>query len=121
VIELASLGSFTDLQMSFLEQLTTSIGIVVNSIEATMQTEGLPTQSQQLAGELPFEMFGDEDESPLEKVQHLQDGLVSFATGGKFDGDDPVYQRLRRELLERADIRDKVPDFVRHHRDLGQF
>ncbi|MGG5891100.1 HAMP domain-containing protein [Falsiroseomonas sp. HC035] len=52
VIELASLGSFTDLQLSFLEQLTASIGIVLNSIEATMQTEGLLTQSQELAGEL---------------------------------------------------------------------
>ena len=52
VIELASLGTFSDLQISFLEQLTTSIGIVLNSIEATMQTEGLLTQSQQLAGEL---------------------------------------------------------------------
>ena len=49
VIELASLGAFTDLQMSFLEQLTASIGIVLNSIEATMQTEGLLKQSQQLA------------------------------------------------------------------------
>src|SRR5690606_21935307 len=52
VIELASTGSFTDLQLSFLDQLTTSIGIVLNSIEATMQTEGLLTQSQQLAKEL---------------------------------------------------------------------
>jgi hypothetical protein len=52
VIELASLGSFSDLQISFLEQLTASIGIVLNSIEATMQTEGLLTQSQQLAAEL---------------------------------------------------------------------
>src|SRR6187431_738415 len=38
--------------MAFLEQLTDSIGIVLNSIEATMQTEGLLLQSQQLAGEL---------------------------------------------------------------------
>ena len=52
VIELASLGEFTALQMMFLEQLTTGIGIVLNSIEATMQTEGLLKQSQQLAGEL---------------------------------------------------------------------
>jgi hypothetical protein len=66
-------------------------------------------------------MLGDEDESPLEKVQRLQDSLVAFSTGGQFDGSDATYQRLRRELLERADIRDKVPDFVRRHRDLGQF
>src|SRR5262249_17205868 len=52
VIELASLSHFTDLQLAFLEQLTSSIGIVLNSIEATMQTEGLLKQSQQLATEL---------------------------------------------------------------------
>src|SRR5439155_5838452 len=52
VIELASVTAFTDLQISFLDQLTGSIGIVLNSIEATMQTEGLLKQSQQLAGEL---------------------------------------------------------------------
>jgi HAMP domain-containing protein/signal transduction histidine kinase/DNA-binding response OmpR family regulator len=52
VIELASLGSFTASQLAFLEQLTSSIGIVLNSIEATMQTEGLLVQSQQLATEL---------------------------------------------------------------------
>src|SRR5262249_43842718 len=52
VIELASIRSFTDLQVTFLDQLTTSIGIVLNSIEATMQTEGVLVQSQQLAGEL---------------------------------------------------------------------
>jgi CheY-like chemotaxis protein/signal transduction histidine kinase len=52
VIELASVAEFTPLQIGFLEQLTTSIGIVLNSIEATMQTEGLLKQSQELAGEL---------------------------------------------------------------------
>jgi len=52
VIELASLTAFTPSQLAFLEQLTASIGIVLNSIEATMQTEGLLKQSQQLATEL---------------------------------------------------------------------
>jgi len=52
VIELASLSDFTELQIAFLEQLTASIGIVLNSIEATMQTEGLLEQSQKLASEL---------------------------------------------------------------------
>ena len=41
VIELASVRSFTNLQIIFLEQLTNSIGIVLNSIAATMQTEEL--------------------------------------------------------------------------------
>src|SRR5260370_32631682 len=52
VIELDSISAFTTSQMTFLEQLTDSIGIVLNSIEATMQTEGLLKQAQQLAGEL---------------------------------------------------------------------
>src|SRR6185436_17504360 len=52
VIELSSLVDFTDLEIAFLEQLTANIGIVLNSIEATMQTEGLLKQSQTLAGEL---------------------------------------------------------------------
>jgi HAMP domain-containing protein/CheY-like chemotaxis protein len=52
VIELASLGEFTPSHLAFLEQLTGSIGIVLNTIEATMRTESLLAQSQQLAGEL---------------------------------------------------------------------
>src|SRR5207302_316996 len=45
VIELASLNFFTASHLAFLEQLTSSIGIVLNSIEATMQTEALLKQS----------------------------------------------------------------------------
>ena len=52
VLGLASLNDFSPTHLAFLEQLTASIGIVLNSIEATMQTEGLLKQSQQLAGEL---------------------------------------------------------------------
>jgi len=52
VIELASLAEFTTSQRSFLEQLSGSIGIVLNTIEASMRTETLLSQSQQLAGEL---------------------------------------------------------------------
>jgi CheY-like chemotaxis protein/signal transduction histidine kinase len=53
VVELASLGEFTASHLAFLEQLTGGIiGVVLNTIEATMRTEGLLTQSQQLAGEL---------------------------------------------------------------------
>jgi CheY-like chemotaxis protein/signal transduction histidine kinase/HAMP domain-containing protein len=52
VLGLATLDSFAPAHLSFLEQLTASLGIVLNSIEATMQTESLLQQSQQLAGEL---------------------------------------------------------------------
>jgi HAMP domain-containing protein/signal transduction histidine kinase/DNA-binding response OmpR family regulator len=52
VIELASLQHFTTGSLAFLELLTQSIGAVFNTIEATMRTEGLLTQSQQLTVEL---------------------------------------------------------------------
>jgi HAMP domain-containing protein/CheY-like chemotaxis protein/signal transduction histidine kinase len=52
VIELASLHAFTQPHLLFLEQLTQSIGVVLNTIEATMRTEGLLQQSQQLTTEL---------------------------------------------------------------------
>jgi CheY-like chemotaxis protein/signal transduction histidine kinase len=52
VIELASLQPFSGVNLAFLEQLTMSIGAVFNTIEATMRTEGLLTQSQQLTVEL---------------------------------------------------------------------
>src|SRR5215469_4210700 len=52
VVELASLHEFTPSHVAFLEQLTGSIGVVLNTIEATMRTEGLLKQSQQLAIEL---------------------------------------------------------------------
>jgi HAMP domain-containing protein/CheY-like chemotaxis protein/GAF domain-containing protein len=73
VIELASLGSFTASHLAFLEQLTASIGIVLNSIEATMQTEGLLKQSQQLAAELQAQQkeLQQTNEQLAQKAQEL--------------------------------------------------
>jgi HAMP domain-containing protein/CheY-like chemotaxis protein/signal transduction histidine kinase len=52
VIELATLQPFSQVNLAFLDQLTLSLGAVFNTIEATMRTEGLLTQSQQLTVEL---------------------------------------------------------------------
>jgi HAMP domain-containing protein/signal transduction histidine kinase/CheY-like chemotaxis protein len=52
VIELASFNRFSETHQSFLDQLTESIGIVLNTIAANMRTEGLLKQSQSLTGEL---------------------------------------------------------------------
>ncbi|MDB5264426.1 MAG: putative histidine kinase, atypical hybrid, partial [Adhaeribacter sp.] len=52
VIELASLHPFTVVNLNFLDQLALGIGAVFNTIETTMRTEGLLTQSQQLTVEL---------------------------------------------------------------------
>ncbi|MFY9757583.1 MAG: response regulator, partial [Pseudolabrys sp.] len=78
VIELASVTQFTALQTMFLEQLTASIGIVLNSIEATMQTEGLLKQSQQLAGELQTQQreLQQTNEQLEQKAQQLAERNV---------------------------------------------
>jgi HAMP domain-containing protein/signal transduction histidine kinase/DNA-binding response OmpR family regulator len=52
VIELASFQRFSAVHQDFLNQLTESIGIVLNTIEANSRTEDLLKQSQSLANEL---------------------------------------------------------------------
>jgi signal transduction histidine kinase/CheY-like chemotaxis protein len=52
VLELASFEVFNPTHQAFLDQLTESIGIVLNTIEANMRTEDLLKQSQSLAEEL---------------------------------------------------------------------
>ena len=52
VIELASFSEFNETHQSFLDQLMESVGIVLNTIAATMRTEGLLKQSQLLTQEL---------------------------------------------------------------------
>jgi signal transduction histidine kinase/DNA-binding response OmpR family regulator len=52
VLELGSFERFNPTHQAFLDQLTESIGIVLNTIEANMRTEDLLKQSQSLAKEL---------------------------------------------------------------------
>ncbi len=52
VIELASFDHFSETHLDFLTQLTESIGIVLNTIEANSRTENLLQQSQSLTDEL---------------------------------------------------------------------
>jgi HAMP domain-containing protein/CheY-like chemotaxis protein/signal transduction histidine kinase len=52
VIELASFQRFSEIHLTFFDQLMESIGIVLNTITSTMRTEELLKQSQTLATEL---------------------------------------------------------------------
>jgi HAMP domain-containing protein/CheY-like chemotaxis protein/signal transduction histidine kinase len=98
VIELASLSEFTALQMMFLEQLTINIGIVVNSIEATMQTEGLLKQSQQLAAELQTQQreLQQTNEQLEQKAQQLAERNVEV------ERKNQEIEQARRALEEKA-------------------
>ncbi len=98
VIELASLTTFTTSQMTFLEQLTDSIGIVLNSIEATMQTEGLLKQSQQLAAELQAQQreLQQTNEQLEQKAQQLAERNVEV------ERKNQEIEQARRALEEKA-------------------
>ena len=65
-----------------------------------------------------------DDELPdllIERVQMMQSILTANATGGGGPGDDRAYQILRREFMGDPSLRDRLPSFVRSHRDLGAF
>ena len=98
VIELASLSSFTESQLAFLEQLTSSIGIVLNSIEATMQTEGLLKQSQQLATELQTQQkeLQQTNEQLALKAQQLAE------QNAEVERKNQEIEQARRALEEKA-------------------
>jgi HAMP domain-containing protein/CheY-like chemotaxis protein/signal transduction histidine kinase len=98
VIELATLSNFTASHLAFLEQLTSSIGIVLNSIEATMQTEGLLTQSQQLAAELQAQQreLQQTNEQLAQKAQQLAEQNVEV------ERKNQEIEQARRALEEKA-------------------
>ncbi|HXG57703.1 MAG TPA: HAMP domain-containing protein, partial [Thermoanaerobaculia bacterium] len=52
VMELASFNRFNETYQTLLDQVTESIGVVINTIQANMRTEELLAQSQSLAEEL---------------------------------------------------------------------
>ncbi|HEV2991717.1 MAG TPA: response regulator, partial [Candidatus Angelobacter sp.] len=98
VIELATLSAFTASHMAFLEQLTSSIGIVLNSIEATMQTEGLLKQSQQLATELQTQQkeLQQTNEQLAQKAQQLAE------QNAEVERKNQEIEQARRALEEKA-------------------
>ncbi|HMD19925.1 MAG TPA: response regulator, partial [Alloacidobacterium sp.] len=98
VIELGTLSSFTASHLAFLEQLTASIGIVLNSIEATMQTEALLKQSQQLATELQSQQkeLQQTNEQLAQKAQQLAEQNVEV------ERKNQEIEQARRALEEKA-------------------
>src|SRR5205814_6040002 len=92
VIELASFDSFSETHLDFLSQLTESIGIVLNTIEANSRTEGLLEQSQSLTEEL---RRANEE---LQDKAHL---LVKQKE--EVEGKNKEVEEARRSLEEKAE------------------
>lgn len=61
------------------------------------------------------------DDSFLDRVHRLQNGLVAEATGQSFDGGDAEYKKLRQEIAGSPLVKDLSPDFLRRCSGLEQF
>jgi HAMP domain-containing protein/signal transduction histidine kinase/ActR/RegA family two-component response regulator len=85
VIELASFHAFSDVYQAFLEQIVETVGVVLNTILATMRTEELLAQSQTLAQELQSQSL--ELQRQQAELQHTNAEI----------------ELARRELEERAE------------------
>jgi len=85
VMELASFKPFSGLTRAFLDQIVETVGIVLNTIVATMRTEELLAQSQSLTRELRSQ--SDELQRQQRELQHTNAEI----------------ELARRELEERAE------------------
>ncbi|HEX9051885.1 MAG TPA: response regulator, partial [Anaeromyxobacter sp.] len=98
VVELASFHRFSEIHLAFLDQLTESIGIVLNTIAAGMRTEELLKQSQSLADELRSQQ-GELTESN----KRLESQAKSLqASEDRLKMQQEELQRTNEELEERS-------------------
>ena len=112
VIELASFHRFSDIQLTFLNQLTESIGIVLNTIAAMMRTEELLKQSQSLTDELTtrqHELSSTNDrleqqtrslQASEERLRQQQDELQQ--SNEELEQQQQELQQTNEELEEKA-------------------
>ena len=99
VIELASLDAFGETHLDFLSQLTESIGIVLNTIEANTTTEELLAQSQSLAGELKIQQ-----EELRRTNDELQDkALLLVKQKNEVEAKNKEVEEARKSLEEKAE------------------
>jgi HAMP domain-containing protein/signal transduction histidine kinase/DNA-binding response OmpR family regulator len=99
VIELASLEAFSVTHIDFLEQVTESIGIVLNTIEANTRTEELLSQSQSLASELKLQQ-----EELRRTNDELQDKALLLVTQKEeVEAKNKEVEEARKSIEEKAE------------------
>src|SRR5205814_1287482 len=96
--ELASFENFNATHQAFLDQLTESIGIVLNTLEANLRTEDLLKQSQSLARELQSqqEELQQTNQELAEKAQLLAEQNVEVERKNR------EVEQARQALEEKA-------------------
>ena len=100
VIELASFHRFSETHLAFLDQLTESIAIVLNTIAANMRTEELLKQSQSLAEELQ----GQQQELTETNRRLEQQAKSLQASEELLKNQREQLQQTNEELEEKAEL-----------------
>jgi len=100
VIELSTFNTFSDTHLTFLDQLTESIGIVLNTIAANTRTEDLLQQSQSLAAELQSQQ--DELKKTNEQLEQQAESLRESEELLKSQQEE--LQQTNEELQEKAEL-----------------
>ena len=96
VIEMASFVPFSEAHLTFLEQLSETLGVVVNTIVATMRTEELLQQSQGLTMELQSQ--SEELQSQRDELERTNQELEEQARSLK--ASEELLQQQQEELQQ---------------------
>src|SRR5207244_2239974 len=99
VMELASFDKLSLTHQAFLDQLTESIGIVLNTIEANMRTEDLLKQSQSLAKELQSQ----QEELRQTNEELRQNARLLAEQNAEVERQNLEVEQARRSLEEKAE------------------
>jgi HAMP domain-containing protein/CheY-like chemotaxis protein/signal transduction histidine kinase len=107
VIELASFSQFSQIHQIFLDQLTETVGVVINMITANMRTEELLEQSQKLTQELQNQSHELQDQQ--EELRRTNAELESQARTLKASEEtlkeqQEELQQVNEELEEKASL-----------------
>ena len=117
VIELASFHRFSEIHLNFLDQLTESLGIVLNTIAATMRTEELLKQSQALAEELQSQ----QEELTKTNKRLEQQAATLQASEELLKSQQEQLQQTNEELQEKARLlAEQKTEVERKNREVEQ-
>src|SRR5438874_499579 len=100
VIEMASFTRFSDAHLTFLEQLSETLGVVLNTIVATMRTEELLQQSQGLTLELQSQ--SEELQSQRDELERTNQELEEQARSLK--ASEELLQQQQEELQQTNEV-----------------
>ena len=115
VIELARFGDFSDVDQTFLEQLSETLGVVLNAIIANQRTEQLLEQSQELTREL--QERSEELQSQQEELRRSNAELEEQAQSLK--ASEELLQTQQEELRQtNEELQEKAALLSQQNRDI---